>query len=162
MIFNTITNDLNGAINKIGIFNRSFADLKNAISANGIKGLFTMDTSDMSVGDITSQVDSYINTIATVIGEDSTELKIKFGFDDTDTLPLINNVKAKLQDEFADRVGELKIDELQIAAGLEIPNATLLSWDELITKIKEIQNSTANETPFHCLMLNIKYRNYKN
>lgn len=40
MIFNTITNDLNGAINKIGIFNRTFADLKNAISANGIKGLF--------------------------------------------------------------------------------------------------------------------------
>lgn len=40
MIFKTITNDLNGAINKIGIFNRSFADLKNAISVNGIKGLF--------------------------------------------------------------------------------------------------------------------------
>lgn len=40
MIFNTITNNLNGAINKIGVFNRNFADLKNAISANGIKGLF--------------------------------------------------------------------------------------------------------------------------
>ena len=101
----------------------------------------------MSVGDIASQVDSYINTIATAIGEDSTELKIKFGFDDTDTLPLINNVTDKLQNEFVDRVGELRIDELQIAAGLEIPNATLLSWDELITKIKEVQNSTANENP---------------
>lgn len=114
---------------------------------DALKGLFTMDTSDMSVDDITSQVDSYINTIATAIGEDSTELKIKFGFDDTDTLPLINNVTEKLQDEFVDRVGELKIDELQIAAGLEIPNATLLSWDELITKIKEVQDSTANENP---------------
>lgn len=41
MIFNTITEGLNNAINnKIGIFNRSFADLKNAISSNGIKGLF--------------------------------------------------------------------------------------------------------------------------
>ncbi len=40
MIFKTITTDLNGAINKIGIFNRSFADLKNAISVNGIGGLF--------------------------------------------------------------------------------------------------------------------------
>ena len=114
---------------------------------NALRGLFTMDTSDMSVGDIASQVDSYINTIATAIGEDSTELKIKFGFDDTDTLPLINNVTDKLQNEFVDRVGELRIDELQIAAGLEIPNATLLSWDELITKIKEVQNSTANENP---------------
>lgn len=114
---------------------------------NALKGLFTMNTSDMSVGDITTQIDSYINTIATAIGEDSAELKIKFGFDDTDTLPLINNVKEKLQDEFVDRIGEFKIDELQIAAGLEIPNATLLSWDELIAKIKEVQNSTVNENP---------------
>lgn len=114
---------------------------------DALKGLFTMDTSDMSVGDITSQVDSYINTIATAIGEDSKELKIRLGFDDSDTQPLINNIKEKLQDEFADRVGELKIDELQIAAGIEIPNTTLLSWDELITKIKEVQNSTTNENP---------------
>ncbi len=54
MIFNTITNDLNGAINKIGIFNRSFADLKNAISANGIKGLFnsispTITSNELSI-----------------------------------------------------------------------------------------------------------------
>jgi hypothetical protein len=114
---------------------------------NALKGLFTMDTSDMTVGDITAQVDSYINTIATAIGEDSAELKLKFGFNDTDTLPLINNVKEKLQDEFVDKVGELKIDELKIATGLEIPNATLLSWDELIAKIKEVQNSTVNENP---------------
>ena len=114
---------------------------------NALKGLFTIDTSDMSVGDITTQIDSYINTIATAIGEDSSKLKLKFGFNDTDTLPLINNVKEKLQDEFVDRIGELKIDELKIAAGLEIPNATLLSWDELIAKIKEAQNSTVNENP---------------
>lgn len=68
----------------------------------------------MSVGDITTQIDSYINTIATDIGEDSSKLKLKFGFNDTDTLPLINNVKEKLQDEFVDRIGELKIDELKI------------------------------------------------
>ena len=54
MIFKTITNDLNGAINKIGIFNRSFADLKNAISANGIKGLFnsispTITSNELSI-----------------------------------------------------------------------------------------------------------------
>lgn len=52
MIFNTITNDLNGAINKIGIFNRSFADLKNAISANGIKGLFNSISPAITSNDI--------------------------------------------------------------------------------------------------------------
>lgn len=132
---------------------------------NALRGLFTMDTSDMSVGDIASQVDSYINTIATAIGEDSTELKIKFGFDATDTLPLINNVKEKLQDEFVDRVGDLKIGELQIASELEIPNTTLLSWDELITKIKEVQNSTANKNPIslgYVSLLTIKKHKIEN
>lgn len=52
MIFNTITNDLNGAINKIGIFNKSFADLKNAISANGIKGLFNSISPAITSNDI--------------------------------------------------------------------------------------------------------------
>ncbi len=53
MIFKTITTDLNGTINKLGIFNRSFADLKNAISVNGIGGLFnsispTITSKDLS------------------------------------------------------------------------------------------------------------------
>lgn len=52
MIFNTITNDLNGAINKIGIFNRSFADLKNAISANGVKGLLNSISPAITSNDI--------------------------------------------------------------------------------------------------------------
>lgn len=40
MIFKTMPNELNGVINKVGILNRSFADLKNAMSVNGIRGLF--------------------------------------------------------------------------------------------------------------------------
>lgn len=116
---------------------------------DALKGLFTMDTSNMTVGDITSQVDSYINTIATAISaisEDPTELKIKFGFDDTDTQPLINNVKEKLQDDFDDKVSELTLKELQIAAEqVEVPEGTLLSWDELITKIEEAKKLLSDD-----------------
>lgn len=54
----------------------------------------------------------------------------------------------KLQDEYDDRVGELTLDELQIAAEqIEVSDGTLLSWDELIAKIREIQilnNETGN------------------
>ncbi|KSV59289.1 peptidoglycan-binding protein [Acetivibrio ethanolgignens] len=60
----------------------------------------------------------------------------------TDTM--VNNVKDKLQDEFDDKVGTLTIDDLEIAANLEIPEGTLLTWDELISKIKEVQSSTLN------------------
>lgn len=112
---------------------------------NALKNLFTMDSSDMSVSEVKNDIDSYINTIAAAIGENPTELKIRLGFDDSDTQSLINNVKEKLQDEFDDRVGELKLDELQIAAEqIKVSDGTLLSWDELIAKIKEVQSSTLN------------------
>jgi len=62
-----------------------------------------------------------------------------------DTQSLINNVKEKLQDDFDNKVGELTLEELHIAAEqVEVPEGTLLSWDELIAKIKEVQSSTSN------------------
>ena len=62
-----------------------------------------------------------------------------------DTQPLINNVKEKFQDDFDDKVGELTLEELHIAAEqVEVPEGTLLSWDELKAKIKEVQDSTLN------------------
>lgn len=116
-----------------------------ALLNSALSELFTMDTTDMSVGDIKSQVDSYINTIAASIGEDPVSIKARLGFDDSEEQPLINNVKEKLQDDFDSRVGELTLEELHIAAEqVEIPEGTLLSWDELIAKIKEVQDSTSN------------------
>jgi len=118
--------------------------LSNSKAKDALKGLFTMDTSDMSVDEIKKQTDSYINTIAEVLKEDPIELKTRLGFDDSDTQPLINNVKEKLQGEFADKVGELTLDELKIAADLEVSEKDLLSWDELKAKIKEVQSSASN------------------
>lgn len=55
---------------------------------------------------------------------------------------LINNVKNKLQDNFDEKIGELKLDELQIAAEqIEAPEDYLLTWDELINRIKEVKKS---------------------
>ncbi len=107
--------------------------------------LFTMDTSDMSINEIETQVDSYINIIATALKENPIELKARLGFDNSDTEPLVNKVKGFLNDEFDSKVGELTLEELDIASKLEIPEGTLLSWDELIEKIKEIQEQSANE-----------------
>lgn len=120
--------------------------LSNSKAKDSLKDLFTMDTSDMSVDEIKKQTDSYINTIAEVLKEDPIELKARLGFDDSDIQPLINNVKEKLQDDFDDKVGELTLDELKIAADLEVSEEDLLSWDELIAKIKEVQSSTSNKT----------------
>ena len=51
---------------------------------DALKGLFSLDMSDMPVTNVKAQVDSYIDTIATILGEDPLELKIKFGFDNAD------------------------------------------------------------------------------
>ena len=77
------------------------------------------------------------------------------------TQPLINNVKEKLQDDFDDKVGELTIEELHIAAEqVEVPEGTFLSWDELIAKIREIQSSTLNiENPISSISSTINQLN---
>lgn len=69
MIFKTITTDLNGSINKIGIFNRSFADLKNVISINGIGGLFNSISPTITSKDL-SNIKEY-NRLVSVEGVSS-------------------------------------------------------------------------------------------
>lgn len=108
-------------------------------------GLFTMDTTDMPVDDIEYWTNAYIDTIAKILQEDPTELKIRLGFDNDTTEPLKTKVQGFLKDEFDGKVGELTLEELDIASKLEIPKGTLLSWDELITKIEEFKNQNPDE-----------------
>ena len=118
----------------------------NAEAQKALTKLFTMDTTNMSVGEIQSEVDSYVSTIATAIGEDPVELKVRLGFDDTDTKPLIENVKKKLKGtEFDDKVGELSLGDLKIAADLEVGDDAIQSWDDLIGRIEKVKNE-GNET----------------
>ena len=118
----------------------------NAEAQKALTKLFTMDTTNMSVGEIQSEVDSYASTIATAIGEDPVELKVRLGFDDTDTKSLIENVKKKLKGtEFDDKVGELSLGDLKIASDLEVGEDTIQSWDDLIARIEKVK-SEGNKT----------------
>ncbi len=107
---------------------------------------------DIPIKDYQDKIQELLGTIKELPDEVKKPILWLFGvkieedgttFSDIDAL--VNNVKEKLQDEFDDKVGELKLDELQIAAEqIEVPEGTLLSWDELLAKIKEIQDSTSN------------------
>ncbi len=125
--------------------------LINLISNNkkaqkALSDLFTMDTTNMSVGEIQSEVNSYISIIANAIGENSDNLKIRLGFNDLDIQTLINNVKGKLKGtEFDDKVEELSFDDLQIAADLKVADDTIQSWDELIERIEKAKSSTSDD-----------------
>lgn len=112
----------------------------NSKAQNALIGLFTMDTANMPVGSIQSQVNTYINTLAKLLNEDPIELKARIGFNNSDTQPLITKVKGFLYDQFDSRVEELTLEDLQIAAEqINIPAGTLLSWDELIARIRAIK-----------------------
>ncbi len=59
------------------------------------------------------------------------------------TRPLINNVKEKLQDEFVGKVGDLSLEDLQIAAEkIKVSEDSLLSWDELVAKIEAFKEKS--------------------
>lgn len=117
--------------------------------SNAINDLFTSDLSNMSVDEAKAVVDQYINTIAKILKEDPVDIKVRLGFDDyndDDIAPLKKKVKGFLKDEFDDKVGELSLDDLQVASKFEIPEGTLLSWDELKQKIEETKNAVSEET----------------
>ena len=153
LIVNSITEDIaNGFKTKedVGAY---VANIVSKIRDNpdlnkSLVDLFTEDFSSMSVDEAKSKLDGYINTIAKVLNEDPVELKIRLGFDDYDDIaPLKTKVQGFLKDEFDDKVGELSLDDLQVASKLEIPEGTLLSWDELKQKIEETKNAASEETP---------------
>lgn len=63
MIFRTFETTLDGSINKMGIFKRSFADISNAVSVGGIRGGFN----SMAIG-ITQQDIANINEYNRLVG----------------------------------------------------------------------------------------------
>lgn len=135
-----IANDFKTKTDVSEYVNKIIEAFDNADVKDAINNLFTLDTSNMSVNDINSQVDKYINVIASAIGEDSDKLKIRLGFDDTDDI--LNRAKAKfniqansamkgLQDEINNFLGNLTLDDLNIA--MQIPDL----FDDGLSKASE-------------------------
>lgn len=123
-------------------------DDKNILT-DAIDNLLSLDLNNLPIDKVKEKIDKYLATIAEILGQESADkLKVNLGFDYVDTL--VNNVKGKLQDSFDDKVSELSLEDLEIAANkLEIDPSVPLSWDELIAKIEEYKASLkeGNESP---------------
>lgn len=109
---------------------------------------------EITVNEYQEKLRTFLDEISTLAPDTQKAIKLIFGIStDEDGITtssvdtMVNNVKSKLKDEFDDKVGELSLDDLQVASKLEIPEGTLLSWDELKQKIEEIKNATSEETP---------------
>ncbi len=91
IIVNNINEDIANSFNSmndIGTYvNKIINKIKNNKEAQqSLIDLFTIDTSDIPIEDIISQVNSYINIISNTIDEAPVELKIRLGFEDIDNL----------------------------------------------------------------------------
>ena len=123
-----------------------------------IEVLFDIQTQfnngEVTVKEYQEKLSSFLTTIQNLDPETQKAIKLLFGIstdDDgniaSDVDTMVNNVGNKIQDKFKDKVGSLTLDDLKIASTLEVPEGTLLSWDELIQKIKETKNTLPDETP---------------
>lgn len=105
----------------------------------------TLQENKITIGDYYKQIDDLYAHIAELPQDEQSGIRYVlnklFGDIDIDVAPLVQNVKNKLSDEFDDNVGSLTFGDLEIASKLEIPEGTLLSWDELIDKINEYKKS---------------------
>ena len=104
---------------------------------------------DITVEEYQKKLQEFLSNIENLPPESKKSVLLLFGIqtndDGTTTSNIdtkINNVKEKLKDEFDNKVGELTLEDLDIASKLEIPEGTLLSWDELISKINEAKNTS--------------------
>lgn len=126
-----------------------------------IEDLFSLDRSKISATEFEKQADDLINQIVNSLEFDSEndkneftkKLKIRVGLEfttdgNTTVKTMVDGVKAKLQDEFDDKVDDLSLDELKVAYNImaDLPEGTLLSWDELQEKINATSDSVNGVT----------------
>ncbi len=140
--------------NVVGLFT-------NESTKQAMLDLYSLPNEDETVDDYVNRMKSAVDTVQSYCTKNGINIPISFEETTADVDTMISMAKGKLQNEFDNKVGELTLDELKIASELEVSEADLLSWDELIAKIKEVQSSTLdNESGIS--MLNIQHKTYNN
>ena len=155
VIVNSLDADIANQLTTPTAFSTFTDDIVNAFKNEDVQeaanSLFTLDTSSMSVGEINSEIDKYIDIIANAIGEDSDKLKIRLGFDDTnETLERAkakfkiqaNSAMSGLQDGIYDFLENLSLSDLNIA--MQIPDLFDDGLSKASEKIKEWKQNPDN------------------
>ncbi len=155
VIVNSLDADIANQLTTLTAFSTFTDDIVNAFKNEDVQeaanSLFTLDTSSMSVGEINSEIDKYIDIIANAIDEDSDKLKIRLGFDDTnETLERAkakfkiqaNSAMSGLQDGIYDFLENLSLSDLNIA--MQIPDLFDDGLSKASEKIKEWKQNPDN------------------
>lgn len=113
---------------------------------NAIKDFLKIDTSSLSVTDYKKEIKNFKKVLSDsgISEEAQQQILSAFKIDDdsikAEIDPLVNHTKSILKDEFDNKVDDLTISDLKIIDTLDIPEGTLLTWDELLEKIQEVKS----------------------
>lgn len=113
---------------------------------NAIKDFLKIDTSSLSVTDYKKEIENFKKVLSDsgISEEAQKQILSAFKIDDdsikAEIDPLVNHTKSILKDEFDDKVDSLTISDLKIVDSLDIPDGTLLTWDELLERINAVKS----------------------
>lgn len=127
--------------NIVGAFKDNGGKVQDAIS-----DFLKIDTSKLSVSDYKKEIENFKKILSDSGISEKAQQQILSAFKiDDDSIkeeidPLVNHTKSILKDEFDNKVDDLTISDLKIIDTLDIPEGTLLTWDELLGKIQEVKS----------------------
>lgn len=127
--------------NIVGAFKDNGGKVQDAIS-----DFLKIDTSKLFVSDYKKEIEKFKNILSDsgISEEAQQQILSAFKIDDDSIKeeidPLVNHTKSILKDEFDNKVDNLTISDLKIIDTLDIPEGTLLTWDELLGKIQEVKS----------------------
>lgn len=113
---------------------------------NAIKDFLKIDTSSLSVTDYKKEIENFKKVLSDsgISEEAQKQILSAFKIDDdsieAEIDPLVNHTKSILKDEFDDKVDSLTISDLKIVDSFDIPDGTLLTWDELLERINAVKS----------------------
>lgn len=102
---------------------------------------------DMSYADYQTQLAEHLEKITSKFDDQTlAQVKVAIGIDEQSLQTAVNHVATilggigddgKITQDIQNQINSLSVEDLQIAGQLEVPEGTILSWDELAAKIKE-------------------------
>ena len=135
---------------------QDLSDLDDTEIKNAIENLYKPLGDDESVEDYKKRIKSAIRAIQEYCDENGIEIPIKSS--QTDSIDkLMNSIKDKLKGtEFDDKVGELNLNDLNIASRLKVPSDSIQSWEELIGLIEKVKTSNIDKVTLSTQLTNSK------
>lgn len=105
---------------------------------NAIESLFSL-SDELPVGEYLTLVEQAIAVIQAYCDEHGIEVPLFITNVGADVTKMQEDVKGILQDEYDDKVNDLEITDLRLATQIQVNEGTLLTWEQLEQKIKELQ-----------------------